>query len=126
MSDNITDLDALVPTDKRVTLGGRVYLIPGDIPMEVFVRINKAGLMESEDEAAAIEEMVGALVDLFSWMTIGKPNEDAVREEANTALRRLGVGTISKLLNAIYSEPTPPEGDDSNPPVEAGTTTQPS
>lgn len=123
MSDDIKDLDALVPSDKKVSLGGRIYVVPGDIPMEVFVRVNKAGMLEDTDEAAAVEEMVGALTMLLSWNTVGKPHEDSTKEEVEAALRRLGIGTISKILRTIYSEPEPtPEADDS-PPVEAGTTT---
>lgn len=123
MSDDIKDLDALVPSDKKVSLGGRLYTVPGDIPMEVFVRVNKAGLLEDEDEAAAIQEMVGALVDLFSWNAIGKPSEDDTRASVEKTLRRLGVGTISKMLHAIYSEPIEEVEPDAVPPVGAGTTT---
>lgn len=122
MSDDIKDLDALVPSDKRVSLGGRVYTVPGDIPMEVFVRVNKAGLLEDENEAGAVEEMVGALIDLFTWNSKGKPEETVNRKEIEAALRRMGVKTISRILRAVYSEEETTV-DEPSPPVEAGMTT---
>lgn len=121
MSDTITDLDALVPSDKKVLLGGRTYVVPGDIPMEVFVKVNKAGLLEEEDEVAAIEVMVEALTDLFTARSEGLANYAATREEVFGVLRARGVRTISRMLQAVYSEPAPkPQGDDENPPAEAG------
>jgi hypothetical protein len=98
MSDSIVDLDALVPTDKKVLLGGRQYVVPGDIPMEVFVKVNKAGMLEDADESAAIEVMVDALTDLFTVKSEGLPNYEVLRDEVFGILRQRGVRTISRML----------------------------
>lgn len=37
----IIDLDLLAPPPKQVRIGGEVYTLPGDIPVELYLRINQ-------------------------------------------------------------------------------------
>lgn len=122
MSDNITDLDALVASPKKVSLGGRTYTVPGDIPMEVYVKVNKAEMLGNSDEAESIEVMVDALTDLFTAVSEDLPNYEQLREDVNKVLRRSGVRVIFKMLNAIYSTPAEvvESEDDAPTPPEAG------
>lgn len=116
MSDSIKDLDALVPTDKRVQLDGVVYTLPGDLPLEIYLRVNKAGALEDDDEQKALDEMIGAMVDLFSHSSKGKPTYDNVRDRVDAALRSRGIRFNTALLQNIYGEIEEPKASDENPP----------
>ena len=107
--DTFKDLDALVPTDKQVLLGGKMYKLPGDIPLEIFVRVNKAGTLEDEDEAAAMDELIGALTDLFSIMARGGTDYEEMRQNIEATLRIRGIKFLTTLLQEIYDEPTEEE-----------------
>lgn len=104
MTDSYKDLDALVPTDKKVQLGGVMYTLPGDLPLEIYLRVNKASELEKEDEAQALAEAVGALVDLFSYYHIGKPEYENVRTAVESVLRKRGIKFNTELLQNVYSE----------------------
>ncbi len=96
------DLDALVPDDLAVKLGGVTYTLPGDLPLEIYIRINKASDQEDEDEQAALDGVVSAMVDLFSWLYQGKPEEARIREEVGKTLKSRGVRFNTTLLQNIY------------------------
>ena len=63
------DLDAIAPPRRTVRLNGRVYELPGDMPIDTIVRaMQLQGQMESEDEdksLAAINELLEIIYDLF-------------------------------------------------------------
>lgn len=120
MSTNYRDLDALVPTDKTVKLGGVEYTLPGDLPLEIYLRMNKAGALEDEDDKAALDELVGATVSLFTHMY----NDDVAAQNAATVekvLRSRGVKFLFEMVSNVYKEDvrTPPgEGDEQSSPPE--------
>lgn len=113
------DLDALVPEDLEVKLGGINYTLPGDLPLEIYLRMNKAGEMEDEDETAALDLVVGAMSDLFSWRYKDKPEGDGISRKVEGVLRSRGVKFNLTLLRELYgnvSEEEPQEeGDVENP-----------
>lgn len=125
--DTFKDLDALVPTDKQVLLGGKMYKLPGDIPLEIFVRVNKAGTLEDEDENAAMEELIGALTDLFSIMGRNGENYAEMRTHIEATLRLRGIKFLTTLLQEIYDEPQPedeqPQDAEGNSSASGTTTT---
>lgn len=125
MTDTYKDLDALVPTDKQVKLGGITYDVPGDIPLEIFVRVSKASELEDDDEVAAMDEMVAALTDLFAFKSKDRPEESSVRETVTRVLRGRGVQFITQLLRNVYNDgaATPVEGDEGKSPTSSGTPT---
>lgn len=112
MSNDYVDLDALVPSDKDVKLGGTTYSLPGDLPLEVFIRVNKASELEEDDESKALDEMVDAMGDLFAWKYKGKPEHESVRQTAIAVLRSRGIRFNTSLLKEIYKEPKVDETKD--------------
>ncbi len=105
MSTNITDLDALVPNDKQVRLGGVVYDLPGDLPMEIFLKLNRASEIEEDgDELKALEEMVSTLTDLFVWKQRGTTSETEIRQNVHKILSNRGVKFVTQLLKNIYDD----------------------
>jgi len=109
----IKDLDVLVPENKKVTLRGRVYDLPGDLPMETYLVINAAAGAQEEgaSEADLMGRLVAALVDLFCW-NVPESEKDKRRKEVDEDLRGLGVRTITSLLGEIYGDEEPEEADD--------------
>lgn len=120
MSDTYKDLDALVPTDKDVKLGGIKYTLPGDLPLEIYIRINKASELEEESEQDALDHMVNAMVDLFAWLYADKPEEDRIREEVGKTLKSRGIKFNTTLLQHIYGQDLeePVESSDEVPPTK--------
>lgn len=116
MSDSIKDLDALVPSNKRVQLGGVQYTLPGDLPLEIYLRVNKAGALEDIDEQQALDEMIDAMVDLFAFYHKDKPTETETRNRVSAELRRRGIRFNTMLLQNIYGEATAEQEADDNPP----------
>lgn len=105
MSDrNYKDLDALVPDEVTARLGGKDYTLPGDLPLDIYLRINRAGELEDEDEQAALDGVVNAMVDLFSYNYQTKPEYEAIRTQVDGVLRKRGVRFNTRLLQAIYGE----------------------
>lgn len=105
MTDTYKDLDALVPDEKKVVLGGQKYTLPGDLPLEVYVRVQKASALEDDgDEQGALEQMVGALTDLFIENIKGQVVEAAAREHVQDTLRSRGIRFVTTLLRNIYGE----------------------
>lgn len=116
MSDkNYKDLDALVPDEVTARLGGKEYNLPGDLPLDIYLRINRAGELEDDDEQAALDGVVNAMVDLFSYNYQTKPEYEAIRKQIDDVLRKRGVRFNTRLLQAIYGEDTEPETDGQAP-----------
>lgn len=119
----IIDLDALVPELRQVKLGGVVYKLPGDMPLEIFLRINKAAQQSEDDDSdetkilAAMEIMVNALVDLFSW-----ENKEVDRAAVETTVKRRGLKSVMTMLQDIYNDPEPEAETDPTTPTEDGST----
>lgn len=65
MSSEIVDLDAVVGPPKKVRLGGQVYVLPGDIPVELYLALNQAAQAETDGEGDQVEILYEQLLDLF-------------------------------------------------------------
>lgn len=116
MSDNIVDLDALVPADKRIAFQGKTYTVPGDLPLVTYLKLNRmAAEQEGEDvtEATLMDSMIEALVQLFAWKL---SDDDPQRAELDTAFRGLGIDTITNMIGKIYPTEEPADAED---PVDA-------
>lgn len=88
------DLDALAPLPKRVKLSGRVYKLPGDMPMPLFLRIQnyEQRIEKGESEGLLLGELQDELLSLFQVYT-----------PALKVLPEIGVLTLLQSLGAIYS-----------------------
>ena len=61
------DLDALAPVAKRVKLGGKIYKLPGDMPLQLFLRIQgfEQRVEKGESENTLLSELQDELLALF-------------------------------------------------------------
>jgi hypothetical protein len=87
------DLDALAPPLKRARLGGKVYRLPGDMPLVLFFKIQAFGqrVERGEDEMAMLTELSEELLALFK-----------VHQPTLKALPDMGVLVLLQALGAIY------------------------
>jgi hypothetical protein len=87
------DLDALAPAPKRVRLGGKIYKLPGDMPMDLYIRIQSYGqrLEAGADETSMMQQLADDLLTLFQ-----------VHQAALKALPSIGVVGLVQALPAIY------------------------
>lgn len=130
MSNNdvnvVEDLDKFVPQDRKVRLFGEEYLIPGDVPMEAYLRVQNATTWTREDarladlgelpdnrqEGARGPALVDAIADLFVCRL-----PEAARPEAKAALEKklmgLGMRTLAGFLSQVYQR-----SDDESAPDE--------
>lgn len=112
----IIDLDALVPADKKVTLKGQVYTVPGDMPMTVFLKMQKAAALDGAEDITD-EQLADAMIDPLWELFTYQLAADAV--EARAKLRRdletLGLGTYVKILPSIYGKDAEPDEDEEGP-----------
>ena len=113
---NIIDLDDLVPEDIRVTLKGRTYTLPGDMPMATYLRVS--AIAQKQDGGATQQELldstVDALVELFFWNE-GDRAEQADKDRLAKQFRGMGVRTIMSIIGKAY----PPDDDDADVEVDA-------
>jgi hypothetical protein len=117
----VTDLDDLIPDDKQVKLGGKVYTLPGDLPMEVWLKLGKLEQESDKDDAdneKVLGMMVELLVELFTgYSSDGRPEAEVTAEKEALAklLRKLGVATLPNILKQVYGA----LGGDEEDPSEA-------
>jgi len=97
------DLDALIPEPKVATLGGKEYRLPGDLPMEIYLRVQHAGEKEDDSETSAIEAMLSAMSDLFAWEYPDDAQEE-IRSAVGKVMLGRGVKFCLTLVRAIYSD----------------------
>lgn len=106
MMAEIIDLDDALPPDKKVRIHGEVYSLPGDIPTELFLRIQRATGQIQEDDG--IDRLYQAVLDLF------KERDPAIESLP------LGLTQIVTLFSTVYGV----QGeDDERPPQTRGTAT---
>ena len=109
----VKDLDALVQGNKMVKLAGTEYTLPGDVPLETYLRLNVAMELEEESQAKAVEELVDTLGDLFSLL-YPDPDKARIKGQVEAALRSRGVAFLMTLVQNIYGAEvadSPEEGD---------------
>lgn len=102
LAPDVVDLNALVPARKKVALGSRTYEIPGDMPMEVYLRAQAS--FSSDDEFESTNNIKQAFQDLMLWYVPLGEEGAAVRRELDNDIRPLGVRTIMALLGGIYRD----------------------
>lgn len=130
-----TDLDAFIPPDKTVTFRGRRYVLPGDLPMETYLKLALLGELQDTggEIAEVLEHTITVLTDLFTDEIEGDvekaearvrlqgvweedPDTDEPGHFVGGEFRRLGLGTIMQLVQRIYP---PPEQDESEVDADA-------
>lgn len=103
---DIEDLDVLVPVAKQVRLGGQVYTLPADMPMEIFLRVNLAGRVKDADgepdQMEQIKQLTSCLVDLFTYELPPDADADAAKQVVHDVLMARGVRYVFELLKNIY------------------------
>ena len=94
----IIDLDELLGEPKKVRLGGRVWVLPPDLPVELYLRIVKLN-EEGAGEGDLVEALYEQLLELFRYK--------------EPKLKELPVG-MNQLVTAvalIYGQADDGEGD---------------
>lgn len=93
MADVDVDLDALAPKPKRTKLAGKIYKLPGDMPMELFFEIQafEGRTDAGEDETVLLGELRDKLLTLFQ-----------VHQPTLKTLPPMGVVQLLQSLGAIY------------------------
>jgi hypothetical protein len=93
MAENDLDLDALAAPPRRVKLGGKWWKLPGDMPMELFLRTQtyQARTEAGEDEGQMLVELKDEITGLF------RVHHPSFELPAGTGLIQL-----LKLLGAVY------------------------
>jgi hypothetical protein len=66
MATQITDLDAVLGDPKKVRLGGRIYTLPPDLPVELYLRINQFA-KEGLGDVEMVERLRDELLELFRY-----------------------------------------------------------
>ncbi len=109
---DIQDLDVLVPQPKRAKMGGAMYELPADLPMEIFLRLNLAQTAKGEDGevdmVAQINAVIAVIGDLFTWQLVeqGAPQEqiEAAKGAVEAVVRRRGARYGFSLVQTIYKD----------------------
>jgi hypothetical protein len=103
----IIDLDAAVPENVKVKMGGEVYELPNDVPipdyLEIARLVDRLG-EESEDAAETLEALYEKVIELFR---IAQPEIEDLP---------IGVKRIAEVLLHIYGQEPEPDGDGARPP----------
>jgi len=115
-ASEIRDLDVLLPQPIRVKLGGREYLVPGDIPAPTFLRLQElaqeadAEGADSADNLAVMRELYEMLLDLFR---VHQPDVEELP---------IGLGQMVAAVGQIYGGQAAPP---TTPPSSGTRTTRP-
>ena len=109
MAQKITDLSDLLSEDKHVRFrpGGKVYVLPGDIPAELFLEIQMEAERESEqieqgetpDAGRAIITLRERLLELFQARN---PDMDKLPEE-------ITLPQLLQMIARVYGGEEPQE-----------------
>lgn len=99
----------MVPDPKQVKFGGVLYHLPADMPMEIFLRINKSAAVRDEngepDQVRQIDLLADTIADLFLWEQEGQlANDELAEHKANVrqTLMRRGTKYGFSLIREIY------------------------
>ena len=100
MPVEIIDLDKLVGDDKLVTLAGQQYRLPPDMPVELYLRINRYA-NEDLSDPQMVESLYQEVLGLFRY---GDPDIESLP---------LSMSQLVQAIGRIYGED---DGDvDANP-----------
>lgn len=108
MAARLIDLDDLVPDDIDVKLHDVVYKLPGDIPVELMLRVEAAmqsfgSVKEREEGEAVAGDLLDAVTDLFR---IRQPDLETIP---------IGLRGCVQLISELYKV----QGDKPDPPKPA-------
>lgn len=107
MATPIVDLDQFLGADKRVKLRGQTYTLPPDLPVEVYLRIQRAAT-EGLEEREQVETLYGELLELFRY---GDPKIEKLP---------LGMTQLLIVIPAVYN-PDAVDGDAEERPTRTRT-----
>lgn len=88
----ITDLDAIAGPDKQVQVGGVVYKLPADCPIDLYLKLKHYGAQEELDDETVVEDLYGELLSLFQ---IRQPKLERLP---------IGVTALMQAIPRIYGE----------------------
>lgn len=99
------DLDALAPVPKRVRLAGKVWKLPGDLPMELLMQLEQFEARSNKpeaDEYALLRDLQDVILGLFQ-----------VHQPTLRKLPTMGLFGLLRLIREVYGtdqlgEATPP------------------
>lgn len=66
MATKIIDLDEFLGADKQVRLGGKLYVLPPDLPAELYLKINKFAQTDAS-ELEMVEALYDEVLGLFRY-----------------------------------------------------------
>lgn len=100
----IVELWEMLPEPKRVRFekDGPVYTLPGDLPAELYLRINQAS--QESDEAISAEYIAALADDLLRLLQVHQPDLDYLP----CSLTQM-VALIPRVYTAEPDPPPPPE-----------------
>jgi hypothetical protein len=91
----IIDLDAILPRDKEVTLAGKAYRLPGDLPIELYLKIQRASKDLGDSGADSfLEEVYNEILELFR-----------LRDKTVKTLP-LGITQMLRVIPLVYASET--------------------
>lgn len=107
MGQRIIDLDELVPESVEVKMAGKVYRLPGDIPVPDYLRIAKLwdSLQEEPEEDGddpRLKQLYDVVLELFQ-------REDPKLKEIPVGPKRLGLIVVT-VFAGLTGEEQEPEG----------------
>ncbi|MFA5423692.1 MAG: hypothetical protein WC374_07515 [Phycisphaerae bacterium] len=109
----ILNLDEITSDDRKVVIAGEEYVIPGDLPVDVMLRLigNSNKIQENPNDITAMRDGIDILVGVFQ---IRNPNVDIDGIKKNITMAR-----YSRLMSFAFGDFEEAEKkpqDDSGPP----------
>jgi len=99
MRSDLIDLDELLGDDKKVKVGGTIYTLPPDLPVELYFKINRFAGTDATD-VEMIETLYAEVLQLFRYK-----NPDL--NEIPLSLSQL-VSAIGRIYGSGEVEDAPP------------------
>ena len=105
MAQRIIDLDEILGEDKHVRLAGHTYRLPADIPVDLYLQINRAAQDGTAGELDNVKRLYDGLLELFRY---GDPNLEALP---------VSMGQLFAAIPRIYGASS--EDDAAPPPARS-------
>lgn len=97
MATKFVDLDKIVGADTKVQVGGVKYVLPGDMPADLYLEVNRRAQEGDETDYESIRDLHERVLDLFRYK---QPDLDSIP----------GL-TLRQLFQAIGEIYGPGDGD---------------
>lgn len=102
MAENIANLDALIPQDRKFKLNGKIFVVPGEMTVKQVLNINRiVQSMEQRPEASL--EAIGAI-----WETIASSNKGIKKEDFTETIT---ASMLAPLLRVIFQQQEDPPAE---------------